>query len=528
MLKTESKIKRLSEDVINKISAGEVINRPASVLKELIENSIDAGANLIEVYLEDGGKRVIQVIDDGEGIAPDELTLAVQKHTTNKIFSFEDIYSINSYGFRGEALHSISSVSKFSIISRKKEFSLGKEIYIEGGKVISLIDTGSSIGTKVKVKDLFFNIPVRKKFLKSSNVEFKHSLDIFLKYALIYPDKHFKLYKDGKIYLDIEPTTLENRLIDIFPKLKGKLIKVSAETEIGRAYGFLALDESYKKSGFIYVNRRPIKNRELQRFIKEVIGEKFYILFLELPPYFVDFNIHPTKEEVKFKKDKPVYELVRETFRYIKTFKKEDRKSIEILAQDTVKFKRDVVSPKIKFLGQIEETFLVIYLDGDLYILDQHIVSERINFELLYREFLKNGRLTSKKLNRKSKVELSYLEIEKLKSISDELKNLGFNFITVNKNIYLTEIPSYLTLKETKKILLDILHSDDTVLPIEKVIGKIACSKSVKAGDILSDIEAQILLENWLKTDNPNLCPHGRPIYYKLPLKEVKKILGRF
>ena len=528
MIKTDNNIKKLPEDVINKISAGEVINRPSSVLKELIENSIDAGADLIEVYLEEGGKKLISVVDNGKGIAPDELALAVERHTTSKISSFEEIYNINSYGFRGEALYSISSVSKFSIISRKKEFPLGKEIYIEGGKVLSLVDTGSNIGTKVKVKDLFFNVPVRKKFLKSSNVEFKHSLDIFLKYSLIHPDKHFKLYKDGKLYLDLEPTDLKGRLLDIFPKLKNKLVEISAETEVGKVYGYIALDESYKKSGYIYVNNRPVKNYQLQKFIRELIGVKFYLLFIDIPPYLADFNIHPTKEEVKFRKDKPVFDLIREGFRNVKTFKGKEKEDNYLLAQNTVSFEKDTVLPKLEFLGQIEETFLIVYLDGDLYVIDQHILSERINFELLYREFLKNGKINSKKLSRKSKLELSPVEFEKLKSISKDLRNLGFNFVFNNREVYLTEIPLYLSLKEAKKILSEILHSEDIILPIEKIIGEIACGKSVKSGDILSEVEAKILLETWLKTDNPNLCPHGRPIYYKLSMNEVKKILGRF
>lgn len=526
MTKTENHIIKLPDDVINKISAGEVINRPSSVLKELLENSIDAEANSIEVYLEEGGKKLISVVDNGKGIAPNELALAVQRHTTSKILSFEEIYNINSYGFRGEALHSISAISKFSIVSRKKDYPLGKEIYIEGGKIISLVDTGSSLGTKVKVKDLFFNIPVRRKFLKSSSVEFKHSLDIFLKYALIYPNKHFKLYRDGKLYLNLEPSSLEDRLVDIFPKLKGKLIKVSSEREIGKVKGYLALDESYKKTGFIYVNRRPVKNRELQKFIRELIGEKFYLLFIEIPSYFADFNIHPTKEEVKFKKDKPIYDLIRESLRNVETFDKKENRYI--LAQEVATFQKDKTSPKLKFLGQIEETFLIVYLDGDLYVIDQHILSERINFELLYREFLRNGKIDTKRLRKKSKLDLSYIELEKLNSILNELKSLGFEFSINDKEIYLTGIPFYLNVKDAKKILLDIIHSDDVILPLEKIIGEIACKKSVKSGDILSNTEAQILLENWLKTDNPNLCPHGRPIYYKVSINEVKRILGRF
>ena len=521
-------IKILPKDVVDKISAGEVINRPASVLKELLENSIDAEANKIDVYVEAGGKRLIEVVDNGVGIKPDEITLAVKRHATSKIEDIDDLYNLNSYGFRGEALYSISAVSKFSIISKPEDYPLGKELYVEGGNIMSLSDTGCPTGTKVKVKDLFFNVPARQKFLKNSRVEFTHILDIFLKYALNYPNIHFRLFKDGKLYLNLEPSDLESRLEDIYPKLKGKFLKVEAENEIGRIEGFIALDESYKKQGFLYVNKRPIKNRDLKKVISSYAGNIFFLLFIDVYPYLVDFNIHPTKEEVKFRKDKPVYDLIK------KALKNEDKKSYTIsknpisqaLAQPVVEYGKETKRDNFKLLGQVEDTFLVVYLDGDIYIVDQHVAHERINYELLYRKYLKED-IPTKELNRKINIELSPIDLEKFKLKSDDLKRLGFDFKLENNLLKIFKIPIYLDRNEAKSILMEVIHSEDSFIPLDKILGEIACSKSLKSGEFIDENEALALLKTWLETNNPNLCPHGRPIYYKVSLDDVRKILGR-
>ncbi len=528
-METTYSIKILPSEVVDKISAGEVINRPASVLKELIENSIDANASKIEINIEEGGKKLIEVIDNGIGIKPDEIVLAVKRHATSKINNIEDLYNLNSYGFRGEALYSISAVSKFSLVSKPSDYPLGKEIYIEGGKILYLSDTGCPTGTKVKVKDLFFNIPARRKFLKSSKVEFTHILDIFFKYAITYPDLYFKLNKDGKNYLTLEATNLINRLEDLFPKLKGKLLDVEAENEIGTLRGFIALDESYKKQGYIFINKRPIKNRELKRIISSYLGDKFFVLFLDIYPYFVDFNVHPSKEEVKFRKDKPVYELIKSAL------KQENKRHYILKTEDKSLLKQPVstyqkttnIENKFKVLGQIEDTFLVIYLDNDIYIIDQHIAHERINYEILYKKYLKNEEFKRKKLNRKIKIDISKLEMEKFLNKIADLEKLGFKLDVKDSYIEVLEIPEYLSRKEAQKILSDILSYEDIQIPIDKILGELACAKSLKAGEFIDREEALILLKNWLETNNPNLCPHGRPIYYKISMNDVKKTLGR-
>lgn len=210
------KIKLLPEEVINKIAAGEIVERPSSVLKELIENSIDAKATKIEVFIEKAGKREITVIDDGEGIEKDDLLNAVKRHYTSKIKTEEDLFNILSYGFRGEALASISAVSKIRITSRTKNQLIGNQIYVEGGKLLSFSEIGTSIGTKVEVKNIFFNTPAREKFLKSDNTENLHIVTTFIKYALSNPSIHLKLYNDNREIFNLYPSNLETRLKTIY------------------------------------------------------------------------------------------------------------------------------------------------------------------------------------------------------------------------------------------------------------------------------------------------------------------------
>ncbi len=516
----DKRVKQLPEDVVSKIAAGEVVERPANVLKELLENALDAEANRIDIYIEKGGKKLIQVKDNGLGIHPDDLPEVIKRYTTSKISDIDDLYDLHSYGFRGEALYSISSVSKFSIISRQKDMPLGKEIFVEGGNVRYISETGAPVGTTVKVKDLFFNVPVRQKFLKSEKTELVHIVDTFIKYALIHTDKSFSLYIDGREKFNLSPSSLESRIKEIYPKVKD-LYSIQYENELGRVKGYVSLNEGISKKGILYINGRPVRNWVLDRVIKSVFGKNFYVLFIELPPYFVDFNIHPSKEEVKFRKDAPVIELLKKASEHIKTPLK--RKTSYTLSQEVKNYKREI---PFKVLGQIEDTFLVVYLDGELYLVDQHVAHERVNFHILKKRYL-SYQIQKKTLKKPIKVNLSIDEIYKVEEHQDFLFSIGYTFEINDSQITISQIPSFVPEKEAKKLFFEILEDFDKERPVEDILAEISCKNSIIAGDILSDIEAQTLLKNWLLTDNPNLCPHGRPIYYKISLDQVKKAIGR-
>jgi len=509
--KGKMRIKKLPESVINKIAAGEVVDRPSGVLKELIENSIDARSEKIQVKIEKGGKKLIEVKDNGQGIHPDDILEAVKRYSTSKITDIDDLYCIDSYGFRGEALSSISSVSKFSIISRQKDFPLGKELFIEGGVFRHLSDTGAPVGTVVRVRDLFFNVPAREKFLKSERTELKHLIDTFLRYAVYHSDIHFILEVDDKTLYNLIPSDIEGRLKNIFPKAENFLY-FEDENTIGKAYGYVSSD--IKTKGFVYINGRPVKNSILNKIIRSKIGDNFFVVFIDLPPYFVDHNIHPAKIDVKFRKEKPVYDLV--------------KSALDKMAKPKLSF--TVSQPKIRYnaefkiLGQVENIFLVVYYDGEVYFIDQHVASERINYELLLKKY-RTGNIPVEKAD--IKIDLLPDQVDRLKALKEQLERLGIVIQKDKDQFYIKQIPYFSKGKDITRMIYKILESDYPEVEIESLLGEIACDLSIEAGDILSDEEAKSLLKIWIETNNPNLCPHGRPIYYKIPVEKIRKKVGR-
>jgi DNA mismatch repair protein MutL len=520
------KIQKLPEEVINKIAAGEIVERPASVLKELIENSIDAGATSIEISIEKGGKSLISVKDNGEGIPQNDLTLAVQRFCTSKIKSEEDLYMINSYGFRGEALSSISSVSKFKLTSRVLGELTGHQIYIEGGKFKHLMEVGSQLGTTVEVRDLFFNVPARQKFLKTERTELIHVLDVFTKYVLNHTDKHFKLFIDKKEYYNVYPSTLTERLSQIISKdFIRNLVEINYENQLGKIYGLVSIGDSPNKKGYIFVNGRPVRNYLISSTVKSLIGDNFYILFLELPPYFVDTNVHPAKIEVKFRKESSVVNLIKGGIsEKINPFKTNSYIDNE-LKQEVSTYGKE--SPKFEIVGQIENTFLVAYYNGEIYIIDQHVAHERVQYEILMNEYLEKGKIPSQKLISPIPLKLTPDETAKLMNLKEKLNNIGYEFKIQEPNVFITGIPASTSIEAAEEALNDILYSNDIFVPVEEMFSRISCRQSVMAGDKLNYEKAKSILEMWIKTENPNLCPHGRPIYYKISLDEVKKVVGR-
>jgi len=521
------KIKKLPEEVINKIAAGEIVERPANVLKELIENSLDAGATLIEVYIEKGGKRLISVKDNGEGISGEDIVNAVSRFATSKIRSEEDLFYITTYGFRGEALASISSVSKFRILSRTIDEPIGHELIIEGGKIKSLTEKGSSIGTLVEVRDIFYNVPARAKFLKSERTELVHILDVFTKYVLRHPQKHFKIYIDGKELYNLYPTTLEERLKSIFPqKIINNLTKINYENALGKVEGFISLGNETKKS-YLYINGRPVKSALIQKQIKKLIGNSFYLLFIELPPYFVDHNVHPAKLEVKFRKEAPVVNLVKGALEEnLNPFKTHTVSFQDTLKQETSVYNLDKKG-KFEIIGQVEDTFLIVYYNGELYIIDQHVAHERILYELLLNQYMEKGYIPSQKLIVPVPLKLTPDQLAKLVSFKDRLEKIGYKFDIKEPMVFVQAVPADISISAAEEALKDILETGELYLPVEEIFSMIACKQSITAGDRLNKEKAASLLEMWIKTNNPNLCPHGRPIYYKISLDEIKKAVGR-
>jgi DNA mismatch repair protein MutL len=315
------KIKILPENIANKIAAGEVVQRPESVVKELIENSIDAGAGTIEVLIKRAGKILIQVIDDGTGMTEDDAILCVQKHATSKISLMEDLDSISTLGFRGEALSSIASVSQLEIKTETKEDELGTLIRIDDGTTINKEKGSFPKGTSISVKNLFFNTPARRNFLKTDSTELKHIIDIFNKIALSQHKITFKLYNDDDIICDYTSGSIEERINQVFAdNMLEALIPVDERTDYLNITGFVGKPSMLKKSKgdqYIFLNWRYVICRPINHAVftaYENVLEKgdypFFVLFLELDPKRVDVNVHPSKLEIRFDDEKTIYNFV--------------------------------------------------------------------------------------------------------------------------------------------------------------------------------------------------------------------------
>ena len=433
------KVKVLDPHIVNKIAAGEVIERPASVIKELIENALDAEATKIEIAVEGGGERRLCVADDGSGMTQEDLLLAIQRHTTSKISSEEDLFQIRTLGFRGEALASIVEVSKTVITTKSDDSPEGVRVEIEGGRVCAVKAAGRARGTTVDVRELFFNVPARRKFLKSPKTEFFHIVRTVKRFALAYPAVHFRLEHDGKLVLDLPPTgDLRQTIAQLYtPELARALLDVYATIPGLTVRGLVSpaqLVRPDRSEQFLFVNGRFVRDPQINYAISQAYetalkGEQhpYIFLFLEIDPRAVDVNVHPQKAEVRFAEPVKVQALVKQAITKALTsahaVPRWERPSPpsplpwvptgEGCPQGGVKAKGEVIQPRapqldlqkeiealrekpipspapaealpsFRVLGQLHGTYILVQTESGLEIIDQHVAHERI----LYERFL--------------------------------------------------------------------------------------------------------------------------------------------
>ena len=315
-------IKLLPDHVANQIAAGEVVQRPASVVKELLENSIDAGAANVKLIVKDGGRTLVQVVDDGSGMTQTDARLSFERHATSKIASAEDLFNLHTKGFRGEALASIAAIAHVELLSRTSEAEVGTHIRIEGSEVVAQEVVATPKGTSIAVKNLFFNIPARRNFLKSDQVELRHIIDEFQRVALAHPKVAFRMYNNGSEYFNLPQEGLRQRIVHIFgKKMKERLVPVAEETEVVAITGFVCKPEFSRKSRgeqFFFTNHRFVKSPYLHHAVVSAFEGLLkpdthpgYFLNLEVDPRSIDINIHPTKTEIKFDDEHTLYAIIR-------------------------------------------------------------------------------------------------------------------------------------------------------------------------------------------------------------------------
>ena len=574
----------LDELTINKIAAGEVIERPANVVKELVENSIDAGATNITVEIKNGGKTYIKVIDNGKGMELDDIALCLERHATSKIRKIEDLENTYSMGFRGEALASISAVSKLTLVSRTENSEFATKIEAKAGEIYNKDEIANQIGTTITVEELFFNTPVRYKFLSNDATEFKYIKEWLEKAALSNTNIAFKLINDNK---NVFATNGSNNIHDIIYLLYGKEIEENIidvdytenDIKITGVVGNTRIAKDSRKNQIIFLNKRNIKNSTLissadQAFKGSTgIGKYgFYILNIEMPANKYDVNVHPTKMEVRFNDEQEIYKALyraikgsllneeflgnNETsdkkenyvvneFNFLTNHYENQKLGDNILSDsnDVLKEKTDSKNDLIKreekrrveykFIGISFRTYIIIQIEDELYFIDQHAAHERILYEQIKNNYKNNMGSNTQMMLIPETVDLTHKEIEFVKENIELFKKTGYDIDFFGENtIKINGMPDieYRTKTSNKDMFLDILDemltsSRTGIKDIEeRFIATVACKAAVKAHMDLTTEEVDYLIQNLLTLQNPYTCPHGRPTTIKFNKNELEQL----
>lgn len=519
------KVKILPEEVRKKISAGEVIERPSSVIKELVENSIDAGSTKIIIEIEDGGKKLIRVSDNGEGILKEDLPLVIHRYTTSKIYTSSDINNIKTLGFRGEALASIASVSLLEILSRSKFEETGKLIKSLGGEITEEKEYQRQVGTTVVVKNLFYNYPSRRRFLKSQSAETRSILSELIPRFIAHPDVSFEFISDGERLYQFFPSTLEERITNIFGLNFLDYFEFVEEGDNNfKIYGYFQKPNAIsQKKNFLFVNKRSVWNNQINSFIQSMYnlpaGERpSFFLFLDIPPEFVDVNIHPQKKEVLFRNEKFLFEIIAKAVEKIISGKDGYKIALDSLTQ------LDLFKDRKTKFWQFHNSYIVAQTRNGIVIIDQHAAHERIIFEKL-----KNKTDSSVNLLNPIEIEFSPFEMENIKMAEKSLNELGFRFKIFSNNTILVEALPSLIEDLSAENLTNLFREISTrnVNPLDKIIESIACHSAVKQGEPLTEDEITYLINELFATEKPYTCPHGRPTLFEISIEELERRFKR-
>ena len=586
-----ARIKQLSKHLINQIAAGEVIERPASVVKELVENSVDAGASKISVEISNEC-RDIRVADNGSGIHPDDIMLAFSKHATSKISTDEDLFAIDTLGFRGEALASIISIAKVTCTTRTKDFETGTKVKCENSEV-KKVETGCAVGTIMEVRDLFYNIPARLKFLKNPNTEFSYIQELVQAIAISHPKISFELKKNGKTVLKTSGSNeLKHALKELFSNsITDNLKEVLKTDELAdlKISGYVSTPDftrSSKKDYHIYINSRTVKCPVFMKAIdtayKNLMANgkyPFVVLNLEIPPADVDVNVHPTKKEVRYKNTNQIFNFImsgihgglsnfaepQKTYSIKPAPRPAEEKVVELHSKqnsldifynkpdDEISMEEETFEKVQKNIPQVapgtaqkqifkpvekepepEENIIGQY--KNTYILVEkedglEIIDQHIAEERYIYEKLKSEKnVVSQLLFVSDVLTVSATEAELIKENLDKFERFGFGIeFTSDTELIFRKVPQMIAKVNPKEILSDILENIESDIDglEEKILITTSCKASVKAGQKLSTWQMQEIVKKWRTTKMPYTCPHGRPIVKFFPHKEIAGFFQR-
>lgn len=627
-------IRLLDESTISKISAGEIIENPASIVKELLENAIDANSKNIVIEVNGNIGEYIRITDDGDGIKKDELPLAFLRHSTSKLRKVEDLFDIVSLGFRGEALASISHISHVEIMTKHKDEKVGTRALVEHGEIIESNNVGLPAGTTFYIKDIFYNTPVRKKYLKNDISEFNFIQEVVQKIALSNNSVSIKLIRDGKIVLNTNKNLdLKNHIYNILGRdIASNLIRTDFKSESYKVKAFFSNNKLYRSNRthqYVYINGRYIKNLDISRRIERgyyslipLNRYPVFILYIEIDPILVDVNIHPKKHEVKLSKENNIIAILGEmleevlypnrsienpidvsseksksnttVFDLFTNNKNEDSKELVIetnfieqnkyvednkssydtlddntiistlnennneysmQSSETMELndntmvddvddndtKELIDNSKIDYnllntrvVGTLFKTFIILEdsKNNKSFLVDQHAAHERIMYERLKKQY-KNSDISKQLLLSPEIIELSASEKDNVENNIELFKSIGFDIEAFGENsIIIREVPILFGMPSYLNFIYDVINAlnrdIDSSYDIDPYkIMKKACKAAVKAGDILSNVEINALLEDLIACENPYTCPHGRPTVLEFTKKNLEKMFLR-
>ena len=578
-------IQLLPEHVANQIAAGEVIGRPASAVKEMLENALDSGATNIKLYIKDSGKTLLQVVDNGCGMSEADARMSFERHATSKINKADDLFAIKTMGFRGEAMASLAAIAHVEMKSKLTEKELGTHIIIEGGQVKKQEDCSCANGTSISIKNLFYNVPARRNFLKSDKVETRHIIEQFSRIALANPDINMSLHLDDVEYFHLEKSNKRQRIVSVTgAKSNQKLVPIQEQTTLVNISGFIGKPEFCKRTRgeqYFFVNNRFIKSPYLHHAVKKaydgLIPDNYfpsYFLYLDIDPKLIDINIHPTKTEIKFEDERSIYAIIRSAVKHslgkynvaptidfnletsfdIPVMEKgkaytqpkvkvdtnfnpfEKEKPTEIFSWGDIVEKANIQQEievdwtqevQEKQLLQIKNQFILLEGKGELLIIHQQRAHERVLFEY-YQDLLENKKVESQQLAFPFNITFSNSDYLLITQLEEPLHNLGFSFKLKDNSIEINGIPPECTKENLEAIFEEILEQEknDDKLKIavkEKIAKVLAKNIAIKKGKKIEQKEMKVLISNLFACDLPSISPNGKPTIINLALNDITK-----
>ncbi|MDA0890362.1 MAG: DNA mismatch repair endonuclease MutL [Bacteroidetes bacterium] len=576
-------IQLLPDHVANQIAAGEVIQRPSSAVKEMLENALDAGSTEIKLFIKDAGKTLLQVVDNGSGMSKADLKMCFERHATSKIKSADDLFNIQSMGFRGEAMASIAAIAHVEVTSKLTDKELGTHLIIEGSKITTHEDCASSNGTSMKVKNLFYNVPARRNFLKSDQVEMRHIVEEFTRIALANPKVKMQLFHNNSELFHLPSSNLRQRIVNIIGDKKNEtLVPIEEETTLVKITGFVGKPEAAKRTRgeqYFFVNKRFIKSQYLHHAVskafEEVIPYNYfpsYFINLNIDPKLIDINIHPTKTEIKFEDENAIYAIIRATVKRSLgayniapslDFSQElsfdldfSNKEPKTLRQPTIKvdstynpfekkseYKLDAAIEKewkqptlseefdsnneLNELSQIGNHFIAVPNENGLLLIHQRRAHKRILFEY-FKNILSQQKGQSQQLLFPKEINLNNTELEFIVSMQKELNAVGFIFEFKDSTLVISGIPPECQEENLHGIIENLIeqakNSEQLNINQKDNLAKsLATSLAISEFKKLADEEMKSLKNELLKCKSPSVCPSGKRTMINLKTADLEK-----